>query len=127
MTDAFLRINPDNTTTILMNHAEFGNGAYTSLAMMIAEELPLDWDTIRIEAAPPRSSITALIWGVFDGWVCLNSELPHSYADSGCKTRALLIAAAAKAFDVEESTLTASQSRVAAADGRSLTFAELFL
>ena len=48
MTDAFIRINPDNTTTVLMNHAEFGNGAYTSLAMMIAEELPLDWDTIRL-------------------------------------------------------------------------------
>ena len=126
MTDAFIRINPDNTTTVLMNHAEFGNGAYTSLAMMIAEELPLDWDTIRIEAAPTEKQYYSPLFGEYltAGSVSTASSL-IPMRTAGAKTRALLIAAAAKAFDVEESTLTASRSRVAAADGRSLTFAEL--
>ena len=39
MADAFIRIDSDNTVTLLMNHAEFGNGVYTSMAMMVAEEL----------------------------------------------------------------------------------------
>ena len=46
MTDAFIRIDRDNTITVLMNHAEFGNGVYTSLAMMVAEELDIDWQRI---------------------------------------------------------------------------------
>ena len=52
VTDAFIRLAPDNVITILMNHAEFGNGAYTSLSMMVAEELDLDWELINLEAAP---------------------------------------------------------------------------
>ena len=44
--------------------------------MMIAEELPLDWDTIRIEAAPTEKQYYSPIWGVFNGWVCLNGESP---------------------------------------------------
>ena len=52
MTDAFIRIDRDNTITVLMNHAEFGNGVYTSLAMMVAEELDIDLQRLRWEAAP---------------------------------------------------------------------------
>ena len=52
VTDAFVRLAPDNSVTLLMNHAEFGNGAYTSLSMMVAEELDLDWELISLEAAP---------------------------------------------------------------------------
>ena len=47
MTDAFIRIDRDNTITVLMNHAEFGNGVYTSLAMMVAEELDIDWQLLK--------------------------------------------------------------------------------
>ncbi|SVA93541.1 uncharacterized protein METZ01_LOCUS146395, partial [marine metagenome] len=50
VTDAFIRLAPNNSVTILMNHSEFGNGAYTSLSMMVAEELDLDWDLINLEA-----------------------------------------------------------------------------
>ena len=39
ITDAFIRLELDGAVTLMMNHAEFGNGAYTSLSMMVAEEL----------------------------------------------------------------------------------------
>ena len=56
----FIRVDPDNTTTLLINYAEFGNGAYTTLAMMVAEEMELDWNTIVLEEATtePKYDIT---------------------------------------------------------------------
>jgi isoquinoline 1-oxidoreductase beta subunit len=50
--NTFIRIDPDNTITLLINHSEFGNGAYTSLPMMVAEELDAAWDSIKLEPAP---------------------------------------------------------------------------
>jgi isoquinoline 1-oxidoreductase beta subunit len=51
--NAFLRINPQGTITFISPHTEFGQGIYTSTAMLMAEELDVDLDQIQIEAAPP--------------------------------------------------------------------------
>ncbi len=50
--NAFIRIAPDNSITIVVNKSEMGQGVYTSLPMLIAEELEADWSLIRIESAP---------------------------------------------------------------------------
>src|SRR5437899_2009653 len=50
--NAFLRIAPDGAITILAKHSEMGQGAYTSMAMLMAEELDADWTKISVEAAP---------------------------------------------------------------------------
>lgn len=49
---AFIRIAPDNSVTVLINKLEFGQGVFTSMAMLIAEELECDWSRVRAEHAP---------------------------------------------------------------------------
>src|SRR5262249_34571307 len=50
--NAFLRIGEDDTVTVLLAHSEMGQGIWTTLPMMIAEELECDWSKIRVETAP---------------------------------------------------------------------------
>ncbi len=50
--NAFIRIAPDNTITVVVNKSEMGQGVYTSLPMLIAEELEADWSHICVESAP---------------------------------------------------------------------------
>src|SRR5215475_8299444 len=50
--NAFVRIAPDNSITIIAKHIEFGQGSYTGLMTILAEELDADWTRIRVEAAP---------------------------------------------------------------------------
>ena len=52
--NSFIRIDGDNTITLLANHSEFGNGAYTIMPMMVAEELDVSYEEIRLEPAPTR-------------------------------------------------------------------------
>jgi isoquinoline 1-oxidoreductase beta subunit len=49
---AFIRIAPDSSVTVLINKLEFGQGVFTSMAMLIAEELECDWNKVRAEHAP---------------------------------------------------------------------------
>jgi isoquinoline 1-oxidoreductase beta subunit len=50
--NAFVRIAQDDTVTVIVNHSEMGQGPYTSMPMMVAEELDADWSKVRYEAAP---------------------------------------------------------------------------
>src|ERR1700694_4345568 len=54
--NAFLRIAPDNSVTVAAKHLEMGQGAYTGLATVVAEELDADWAQIRVESAPADAS-----------------------------------------------------------------------
>ncbi|MEM9321170.1 MAG: molybdopterin cofactor-binding domain-containing protein, partial [Pseudomonadota bacterium] len=49
---AFVKIDTDNTITVIAPHSELGQGAQTALAQMLADELDADWEKIRIEEAP---------------------------------------------------------------------------
>src|SRR6266481_3081098 len=50
--NAFVRIAPDDSVTIIANHSEMGQGIYTSLPMLLNEELEAEWSKIKVEAAP---------------------------------------------------------------------------
>src|SRR2546428_626147 len=66
--NAFIRIAPDNTVTIIGKHIEFGQGSYTGLATILAEELDADWSQIRVEAAPADAErYNNLKWGPMQG------------------------------------------------------------
>src|SRR6266446_4464192 len=50
--NAFVRIGTDNSVTVIVNKSEMGQGVYTSLPMLLAEELEADWSKIKVESAP---------------------------------------------------------------------------
>src|SRR5437763_8548958 len=50
--NAFLRVAPDNTVTVIVNRLEFGQGVHTALPMLIADELDADWAMVKAELAP---------------------------------------------------------------------------
>ena len=50
--NAFLRIGADGSVTVIAKHVEMGQGAYTGIATVLAEELDADWAQVRVESAP---------------------------------------------------------------------------
>src|SRR5205809_2583072 len=50
--NAFVRIGTDERVTVIVNHSEMGQGVYTSLPMLLAEELDADWNNVAFESAP---------------------------------------------------------------------------
>src|SRR5262245_24929574 len=66
--NAFVRIAPDDTVTVLSKHLEMGQGSYTGLATIVAEELDADWNQIRVEGAPADAKLyNNLAFGPFQG------------------------------------------------------------
>ncbi|MGZ8847127.1 MAG: molybdopterin cofactor-binding domain-containing protein, partial [Pyrinomonadaceae bacterium] len=62
--NAFIRIATDDTVTIIVNKSEMGQGVYTSLPMLIAEELEADWSKIKVESAPVDQAYAHPIFGI---------------------------------------------------------------
>ena len=99
--NAFLRIGNDDSVTVLLAHSEMGQGIWTALPMLIAEELDADWSKIKVEHAPaaPAYAHTGvrhaddrrldLTWIEFD-----------RYRQAGAAARAMLVQAAATRFGV---------------------------
>ena len=56
MPNAFIRIAPDNTVTVISKHIEFGQGPYTGIATILADELDADWAQMQVESAPADAS-----------------------------------------------------------------------
>ena len=55
--NAFLRIAADNTVTVISKHIEMGQGPYTGLSTIVAEELDADWSQMRVESAPSNAQV----------------------------------------------------------------------
>src|SRR3984893_10294440 len=55
--NAFVRIGTDDTVTVLVKHIEFGQGPFTGLATLVAEELDADWSKVRAEHAPADANL----------------------------------------------------------------------
>jgi isoquinoline 1-oxidoreductase subunit beta len=124
--NAWLKIGGDNSITILVDRSEMGQGVYTSMPMLLAEELEIPFEKIKVEAAPAADAyINKLLGGqvtggstsVQDAWVKLRT--------AGAQARQMLIAAAAQSWGVDASQCHASKGSVINAHGKSLTYGEL--
>ncbi|MGD8643494.1 MAG: molybdopterin-dependent oxidoreductase, partial [Chromatiales bacterium] len=125
--NAFIRIDPDDTVTIVVNKSEMGQGVYTSLPMLVAEELEADWERIRVESAPAHPDYNHTQWGtqVTGGSSSVNSSW-EQLRTAGATAREMLIAAAAVTWGVAANACRAENGRVLhEASGRSLSFGAL--
>ena len=94
--NTFLRIDADGTVTVLANHSEFGNGAYTIIPMLVAEELDVPLQAIRLEAAPTRPEYYSSVFGEYlTAGSITTYSLWEPLRNAGAPARALLVDAAA--------------------------------
>jgi len=113
--NAFLRIGTDNRVTVIAKHVEMGQGAYTGIATIVAEELDADWAQIQVESAPADAKRYAnLVFGTLQG-TGGSSAMSNSWMqlrEAGGKARAMLLAAAAKQWKVPVADLTVEKGVV---------------
>jgi isoquinoline 1-oxidoreductase beta subunit len=125
--NAFIRISPDNTVTVIVKHVEMGQGTYTGLPTLVAEELDADWSQIRAEGAPADAKqYNNLFWGEAQG-TGGSTALANSYEQlrqAGATARAMLVAAAAEKWQVPASAIQVERGLVSSG-GRRATFGEL--
>ncbi|MBU6378643.1 MAG: molybdopterin-dependent oxidoreductase [Gammaproteobacteria bacterium] len=103
---AWLQIAGDDTITVLIDKSEMGQGVYTALTQLLAEELGLALDKLRIEAAPVGAVyINALLGAQITGGSTSVRDCWEKLRKAGAQARAMLVQAAANHWGVEPSAL----------------------
>jgi isoquinoline 1-oxidoreductase beta subunit len=104
--NAFVRVAPDGSVTVLLAHSEMGQGVWTGLAMLIAEELDCNWSKIRVEHAPaaPVYAHPAFGMQMTGGSTTTWSEFDR-YRQAGAMARAMLVSAAAAQWKTDPKKL----------------------
>lgn len=125
--NAFIRIATDESVTVIVNKSEMGQGVYTSLPMLIAEELEADWSKIKVESAPVDPAYAHPIYGIqmTGGSTSTTSEWER-FRKAGATARLMLIAAAAQSWKVDPQGLRAEKGYIIdSSSGRRASFGSL--
>jgi isoquinoline 1-oxidoreductase beta subunit len=125
--NAFVRIATDDSVTVIVNHSEMGQGPYTSIPMIVAEELEADWSKLHVEPAPVDPIYNHTIYGmqVTGGSTSTSSEWER-LRKAGAAAKIMLISAAANTWQVDPSTCRVENGHVLhPASGRRLSFGQL--
>jgi isoquinoline 1-oxidoreductase subunit beta len=128
--NAFVRIDPSGKTTLVMPQVEMGQGVYTSISMILAEELDADFSQVTLEHAPPSDKL----YGnpMFGIQATGNSNSVRAWwkplRTAGANARAMLVQAAAQQWQVDVASCTTANSEVMhKASGRRLSYGALAL
>jgi len=126
MPNAFVRIGTDERVTVIVNHSEMGQGVYTSLPMLLAEELDADWTKVGFESAPvdPKYNHPAFGMQMTGGSSSVWSGL-EQFRQAGGAARAMLIAAAAQQWNTDATTCRTESGAVFDRSNRRLTYGQL--
>jgi len=111
--NAFVRIGTDESVTVISNHSEMGQGIYTSLPMLLNEELEADWARVRVESSPVDAVYNHTVFGLMmtGGSTTTNSEYDR-FRKMGAMARIMLITAAAQSWNVDPQTCRAEKGYV---------------
>src|SRR5258707_2054936 len=127
--NAFVRIEGDGQVVLTMPYVEMGQGTYTSIPMLIAEELEVDLKQVRLEHAPPNEKLygNPLLGGI---QATGNSNAIRAawqpLRQAGAAARTMLVAAAAKTWNVDSASCRAQSGEVLhEPTGRRVTYGEL--
>jgi isoquinoline 1-oxidoreductase subunit beta len=126
--NAFIRIDRAGRTTLVMPQVEMGQGIYTAVAMILAEELDADYAQVMLEHAPPNDKL----YGnpLFQIQVTGNSNSVRAFWKplrlAGAAARAMLVQAAAQQWQVDAASCSASDGKVIhSASDRTLAYGDL--
>ena len=126
--NAFIRIGKDGRITLIMNQVEMGQGTYTSMPMLIAEELEVGLDEVHLEHAPPNDKLYAN--PIFGDQETGGSTSVRAFYEplrrAGAAARTMLVAAAAETWGVDTASCRASRGVVThTPTGRELSYGAL--
>ncbi len=126
--NAWVRIGTDGTITIIAPAAEMGQGAFTSLPMLIAEDLDADWSKVKVEQAPADKDYGNPLFG--GAQVTGGSRTARGYFTPlrlvGAQARRVLLAAVAEKWGVPIEELTTKPNEVVhQKSGRSISYGEI--
>ncbi len=126
--NAFIRIDRDGIVTLIIHKVEMGQGTFTSLPMLLAEELEVDLAQVKLEQAPADNERYAdpLLGGQVTGGSTSIRASWKPLREAGATARTLLVAAAADQWQVDPSSCTARNGVIThQASGRSLKYGEV--
>ena len=107
--NAFVRIGPDDSVTVICKHLEMGQGTYTGLPTLVAEELDASWAQVHAEGAPADAGRYGnLFWGPVQG-TGGSTAIANSFDQlrkAGAAARQMLVAAAAEQWQVPAAEIT---------------------
>jgi len=112
--NAFIRIGRDGRVTMIVAQVEMGQGTYTSMPMLLAEELEVGLDQVRVEHAPPDDKLYGLPgWGIQMTGASTSVRLLYEpLRQAGAAARTMLVAAASQTWDVDPATCRAHRGVV---------------
>lgn len=125
--NAFVRIGSDNTVTVIAKHLEMGQGTFTGLATLLAEELDADWNQVRVEGAPADAAkYKNLMMGIqLTGGSTAMANSHEQMRKAGAAARAMFVSAAAEQWKVPADSISVSNGVVHARSGRKASFGQL--
>jgi isoquinoline 1-oxidoreductase beta subunit len=112
--NAFVKIGTDDTVTVLSKHIEFGQGPFTGLSTIVAEELDADWSQMRAVHSPADDKVYANLAFGLQG-TGGSTSIANSYDQlrkAGATARAMLVAAAAEEWGVPAAEITVAKGRI---------------
>jgi isoquinoline 1-oxidoreductase beta subunit len=124
--NAFIRVAPDSTVTVLIKHIEMGQGPFTGLATLAAEEMDAAWSQMRAEHAPADVKLYAnLAFGVQGtGGSTAIANSWEQMRKAGAAARMMLVQAAADSWKVPASEIKVEEGVISHASGRKGSFGE---
>jgi isoquinoline 1-oxidoreductase beta subunit len=125
--NAFVRITTDDSVTIIANHSEMGQGIYTSLPMLLNEELEADWSKIKVEAAPVDAAYNHTVFGLqMTGGSTTTPSEWERFRKMGAMARLMLVDAAAQKWGVPTAQCHVEKGTVIhGASGRKASYGSL--
>ncbi|MCC7460920.1 MAG: xanthine dehydrogenase family protein molybdopterin-binding subunit [Gammaproteobacteria bacterium] len=125
--NAFVRIQADGKVIVISKHLEMGQGAYTGLATLLADELDADWNQVDVVGAPADAghyqNLLMKLQGTGGSTSMANSFM--QYREAGAAARAMLVAAAAAQWQVAAGEISVTKGVLRHASGKQARFGEL--
>ncbi len=123
----WLEVRPDDSVIVTVNKSEMGQGVFTSLPMIVADEIDADWKNVRMEVAPAGDAYKDPVWGMQSTGG--SSSVRHMYEPlrkAGAAAREMLLMTAAREWNVSVKECTVDKGSVRhAASNRVLTYGKL--
>ncbi len=124
--NAWVRIGLDNTITIMCARSEMGQDVYTSMTMLVAEELEVDINKVKVEFAPPAEVyINALLGGQLTGGSTAVRDAWEKLRKAGASARMMLVAAAADQWGVDPSQCKAANGSITGPGGKRVAYGQV--